>query len=306
GIKIKDIFTALFPCGSVTGAPKIKTMEIIKGLEKEERGIYTGAIGYISPQRDACFNVAIRTLLLEGKKGEMGIGGGIVADSVGKYEYEEALLKARFLTDGFPEVSLIESILWESGKRFFLLSPHLKRLKSSCAYFSIQLDLNKLKCDLKNMAEELGKGKWKVRVLIDPRGKINIAWERLEEIRAPVKIKISGTKVDSRNIFLYHKTDRRGFYETELRRARRAGFFETVFLNTKGEVTEGSFTNIFVEKLNHLYTPPVKCGLLPGVLRAHLLRKKAVQEKILHLEDILQADKLYVGNSVRGLLEAEI
>jgi len=303
-ITIKDIFTSLFPCGSVTGAPKIKTMDIIRSLEKEPRRVYTGAIGYISPGKESCFNVAIRTILLNGKKGEMGVGGGIVDDSVEKYEYEEALLKARFLVEEFPRFFLIETILREENKNYFLLDLHLKRLKNSCDYFSVPLDFEKLKENLKIAQTDMISGKWKVRVLVNLDGKITIERQPLEEIKLPVMVKISSRRINPHNVFLYHKTTRRHAYDREKKKAQREGFFEAIFLNINEQVTEGTMTNIFILKQGRLYTPPVECGLLGGILREHLLKEGRASEKIVYLKDILSADKWYIGNSVRGLLEA--
>jgi para-aminobenzoate synthetase/4-amino-4-deoxychorismate lyase len=303
-VKIKEIFASLFPSGSVTGAPKIKTMDIISELENEPRGVYTGAIGYISPDKEACFNVAIRTILLNQGKGEMGIGGGIVDDSVKKYEYEEALLKAKFLMEKFPRFFLIETILWNENKNYFLLDLHLKRLKSSCDYFSIPLDSDKLKENLKIAQADVIRGKWKVRVLVGLDGRISIERQPLEEIKPPVRIKISSRRINPDNVFLYHKTTRRHTYDREKKKAQGQGFFEAIFLNINGQVTEGAMSNIFILKQDRLYTPPVQCGLLGGVLREHLLKQGRASEKIIYLKDILKADKLYIGNSVRGLLEA--
>lgn len=303
-IKIKDIFTSLFPSGSVTGAPKIKTMDIISSLEKEPRGIYTGSIGYISPGKEACFNVAIRTILLNQGKGEMGIGGGIVDDSVEKYEYEEALLKAKFLVEKFPRFFLIETILWNENKNYFLLDLHLKRLKSSCDYFSIRLDSDKLKENLEIAQTDMISGIWKVRVLVGLDGRISIERQTIEEIKPPVRIKISSRRINPDNVFLYHKTTRRHIYDREKQKAQRQGFFEAIFLNINEQVTEGTMSNVFILKQGRLYTAPVECGLLEGILREHLLKEGRASEKIIYLKDILSADKLYIGNSVRGLLEA--
>ncbi len=303
---IEDIFSSLFPSGSVTGAPKIKTMEIIKELEKEPRGIYTGAIGYISPRRNSCFNVAIRTVSLKSGKGEMGVGGGIVYDSLEGSEYDEALLKAKFFVEEPRRFSLIETMRWEEEKGYYLLGLHLKRLRNSCRYFSIPLDFKSLDASLKRSGKGMVSGDWRVRILVNQRGEISTEKEPLEKIETPVKVKISSQKINPDNVFLYHKTTRRDLYDKERGKALGKGFFETLFSNTKGEMTEGAITNIFVLKKCKLYTPPVKCGLLGGVLREHLLREGRAEEKTIYLKDILDADKVYIGNSVRGLLEAGI
>ncbi len=304
-IKIKDIFSSLFPSGSVTGAPKIKTMKIIKGLEKKSRGIYTGAIGYIKEDK-ACFNVAIRTVSLNGGKGEMGTGGGILYDSLEKSEYQEALLKSKFLTEKFPELSLIESILWQPEKGYFLLGLHLKRLRRSCEYFSIPYNLERLKEELGNLEKGLIKKRFKVKIILDLDGQINVEKEELEPVCAPVKVKISFQKINPDNIFLYHKTNQRILYEQEKKKAQKQGFFEVIFLNTKNQLTEGTITNIFLLKKRCLYTPPIYCGLLAGVLREHLLKEGKARERVLYLKDFLEADRVFIGNSVRGLLEAQV
>jgi len=301
-IELKDIFLSLFPCGSVTGAPKIKTMEIIEEIEKQKRNIYTGAIGYISPDRKACFNVAIRTICLRGKKGDLGIGGGIVYDSKPKAEYDEAILKAKFFLKKFPKIKLIESIRLKD-KKYWLLNLHLKRLKSSAEYFSIPINISKIKTAL---SEQIVKGFLKVRVVVDTEGGFNIERIPLDKLKKPVKVKISKRKVNPRNSFLYHKTTKRGFYDKERGKAKSQGFFDVLFTNKKGELTEGAISNIFILKNKKLYTPKLECGLLVGVLRESLLESKRAEEKVLHLKDLKEADRVYIGNSVRGLIEAKL
>ncbi len=304
-IKQKDIFYSLFPCGSVTGAPKIKTMQLIKKLEKEQRGVYTGAIGYISPKQKSCFNVAIRTINLQNNRGEIGIGGGIVYDSQHRSEHEEALLKAKFFMGGFSKMALIESILWQKRKEFYLLDLHIRRLKNSCEHFLIPLNLKALKKKLRKVIDGEDE-KLKIRVLVDIDGRITTEKEKINDIKQPVRIRLSSRRVDLNNRFLYHKTTQRSFYDREKREANRKGFFDVIFLNKKEQITEGSITNVFILKNKNLCTPPLDCGLLPGVLREHLLITGKAKEKILYLKDIKEADKVYIGNSVRGLLEAKL
>lgn len=301
-LKLKELFSSLFPCGSVTGAPKIKTMEIINQLEKEPRGVYTGAIGYISPYKKACFNVAIRTIQLKEGKGELGIGGGIVYDSTDRSEYEEALLKAKFFIKKFPKFCLIESILLNEGK-YFLLDLHLKRLKSSSKYFSFPLNLGKLK---KKLEEIITPGKFKVKVLVGMDGDISLEKKPLEDSPSLARVKLSSKRTDPKDYFLYHKTTQRAFYDQELERARKEGFFEVVFLNIYGELTEGAISNIFIVKNNQMYTPPLNCGLLPGTLREYLLKEGRAKEKVIHLDELGKADNIYIGNSLRGLLRVEV
>jgi para-aminobenzoate synthetase/4-amino-4-deoxychorismate lyase len=306
GVILRDIFRALFPSGSVTGAPKISTMEIIARLEKEERSVYTGVIGYISPRYEASFNVAIRTLLIKDGKGEMGVGGGIVYDSLESQEYKEAQLKARFLTQKFPRFSLIESMRWDKEKGFHLLDLHLRRLAASAGYFQIPLDLKEVRRELTALEAKLCKGPYKVRILLDLRGNLELSYQVLEEMSLPVKVKLSARRVDAADLFLYHKTTHRHLYDKERKRANREGFFEVIFLNNRGELTEGAISNIFLLIRGQLFTPPLSCGLLPGVLRQHLLETGEVKEKVFYPDDFSLAQKIFIGNSVRGLLEIEI
>ena len=300
------MFSALFPCGSVTGAPKIKTMKLIKELETEPRDIYTGSIGYISPDKKAVFNVAIRTVVLDGNKGELGVGGGIVYDSKAKSEYEEAILKANFFSKLNSGLSLIETILYNKLTGYKYLSLHLKRLKDSCKYFSITFNPEKLLTALKQINILAIKEDLIVRVLVNKDGKFNIEKKALIKEPIPIKVMFSTKKINPDNPLLYHKTTHRDLYDKERIKAIKEGFFEVIFLNTKGEVTEGSITNIFIQKNKKLYTPALKCGLLPGVLRQHLLNEGKAREKVICLEDVLAADKVFVGNSVRGLVEAKL
>ena len=301
-LRLKEVFSSLFPCGSVTGAPKIKTIELIKGLEKEPRGIYTGAIGYISPRGKSCFNVSIRTVQIKKNKGELGIGGGIVYDSKAKAEYEEALLKAKFFKQGLEKIGLIESILWDKNKGYFLLDLHLERLKKSAKHFSYSYKEKEVKKRLKKAVSN-AKRNLKIKLILDSEGKITVKKEPIKKIKVPIKIIISERRVNSKDKFLYYKTTKRAFYDQERKKGLAKGCFETVFLNKRGELTEGTITNIFVLKNKKLSTPPIKSGLLPGVLREHLLREGGVKKKILYLKDLKEADKVYVGNSVRGLIE---
>ncbi len=303
-LSLKELFSSLFPCGSVTGAPKIKTMELIKRLEKEPRGVYTGAIGYISPKKKSCFNVSIRTVQIKKNKGELGIGGGIVYDSKAKAEYEEALLKAKFFKQGLEKMGLIESILWDKDKGYYLLELHLKRLKKSAKHFSYLYKKGEIKKRLKKVVLN-AKRNLKIRLILDSEGKIIIKKELIKKIKAPIKIRISERRINSKDKFLYHKTTRRALYDQERKKGLAKGCFETVFLNKRGQFTEGTISNIFILKGKSFYTPSLNSGLLPGVLREHLIKEGKVREKILYLKDFKNADKVYVGNSVRGLIEVK-
>ncbi len=312
-VKWIDIFKGLFPCGSVTGAPKIRSMQIIHELEKAERGVYTGAIGFISPKNEAVFNIPIRTLTVdtETKRGDLGIGSGIVFDSKGLSEYDECILKARYFTDLIEDYELIETLRWEKNTGYFLLGLHMERLKNSAEFFRIPFNIDTVKKRLEEIESNFCNDKaYKVRLLLDKNGRLSISqsefWQ--DSVDKMRYIAISDKKTNSSNIFLYHKTTNRALYESEYDRYRREGFADVLFENEKGEITEGAITNIFIEKNGIFLTPPVECGLLDGVYRRHLLRNGSGRyiEKRLKRNDLVEADAIYLSNSVRGLFRVQI
>ncbi|VAV99127.1 Para-aminobenzoate synthase, aminase component / Aminodeoxychorismate lyase [hydrothermal vent metagenome] len=306
GADMVDLIKALFPCGSVTGAPKIRAMEIISELEQSPRGIYTGAIGYMGPDGECCFSVPIRTLTLDKDgRGEMGIGSAIVADSDVQSEYDECLLKADFAVRPFRDFHLIESLRWDK-EGFHLLDRHMERLLSSAEYFDFAYDQEAILNDLSDHAQYLDPRKiWKVRLLLSLSGQISITSAPVEESGAGKVITLSRKVMDSRNVMLFHKTTDRTLYDQELKHHRHEyDSYDVIFINEKDEVTEGAFNNIFVKQGDSLYTPPVECGLLGGILRQSLMADGVkLQEKILTVPDLQQADHIYMGNSVRGLVE---
>lgn len=305
-VSLQEIFTALFPSGSVTGAPKIRTMEIIHELETGPRDVYTGAIGYISPHRKICFNVAIRTLIINKKRAEFGVGGGIVADSVVKDEYKECELKTSFLMCKTHDFSLIETIGWEKG-RYKLLRLHRERLAQSARYFNRYFSRREFGKKLTVIAGNFSlRRKYTVRVLVNAQGDMAVSYTSLAEILCPVSVTVSVHTMRADNIFLYHKTTNRERYNTERLKAQKKGFFDIIFMNDKHQLTEGAVTNIFIKKNGILYTPKIESGLLPGVLREHLLRRGKAQEKDLYINDLKKADGIYIGNSVRGLIPVKV
>lgn len=318
GTGFQDIVRKIFPCGSITGAPKVRAMEIIHELESEARGVYTGAIGMIAPNGDCRFNVAIRTLMIEAAKdgaqdserqGEMGIGSGIVYDSNPADEYDECLLKGRFLTDSMEDFELIETLLWQPGSGYQLLNEHLERLEKSALYFGFPHDRASVQTALETAAAGLPRQSHRVRLLLDSRGKLTVT---STAIAAPdstqtLNYVISEHRVDSRDPFFRHKTTRRQLYDSDHARLSAAtGCDEVLFLNERDEVAEGSRTNVFIERAGHLITPPLSCGVLAGTLRQSLLDDPAVEitEAVLTLHDLETADRVLFGNSVRGLQEA--
>jgi para-aminobenzoate synthetase / 4-amino-4-deoxychorismate lyase len=308
---LKDMLKALFPCGSVTGAPKVRAMEIIRALESCPRGVYTGAIGHIAPNGDAQFNVAIRTLFIDsGGAGEMGIGSGIVSDSKADAEFEECLLKAQFLTKADAPFELIETIRWDRGVGFHLLERHLVRLQSSATHFGYPFEHGKVLGALYTEVEKLDGDVNAVRLLLAEDGAIAVSSTRIElPSRDTVwRFAISDQRVDEKDPLFFHKTTRRQFYDRELERQKAmTGCDEVVFLNKKGDLTEGTRTNLFIELDGRLFTPALTCGLLPGTLREELidLPRAAASEAVLTLADLAHADRIYLGNSVRGLIRAQ-
>jgi para-aminobenzoate synthetase / 4-amino-4-deoxychorismate lyase len=308
---LKDMLRALFPCGSVTGAPKVRAMEIIRELEGGPRGIYTGAIGHIAPSGDAQFNVAIRTVVLSRGRGEMGIGGGIVADSKEESEFEECLLKAQFLTKADAPFELIETLRYERAKGFHLLERHLARLQSSAHHFGYPFSREKVMTALEAEAARVISPVALVRLLLAEDGTITATSTAIElPTRDTVwRFVISDQRVDEKDPFFYHKTTRRQFFDGEMERQKsQTSCDEVVFLNKKGELTEGTRTNLFIEIDGRLFTPALTCGLLPGTLRDELLDlpRAAASEAVLTPQDLLDADRIYLGNSVRGLVRAEL
>ncbi len=309
-LSLYELFYSIFPSGSVTGAPKIRTMQIIKQLEKEERKVYTGAVGFFTPEKRAVFNVAIRTVLLEGKRGEMGIGSGIVYDSDGTSEYQECKLKAEFLVNPRPEFQLIETMLWSKKTGFFLLNSHLQRLKESAAYFDFYYDEKYLK-NILFAKEKLFNHNllYKIRLLLYKDGKISITHHKIEkEKKSPPKlVAISHYRTPSSDIFLRHKTTNRKLYDREYQKYKKLGYYDVIFRNEKSEVTEGAISNIFIKSGKFYYTPPLACGLLNGVYRRYLLKRKAnFREKVLTLKELKNVEEIYLVNSVRGMNKVDL
>ncbi len=304
---LTGIFQALFPCGSITGAPKVSTMKIIAELENTPRKLYTGTIGFMLPNRKASFNVAIRTLLIdrETDKAEYGIGGGIIWDSAATDEYEEALLKAQTLLKESIPFSLLETILWTPENGFFLREAHLRRMFDSAIYFDIPVTMEKLERYLDKASDEFSSPR-RVRVLLNQAGELSHNSQVFEPSESHHKLKVCLAKepINSRNVFLFHKTTQRQVYEL----ARRG--FETLddvlLYNERGELTEFTIGNLVVELDGKLLTPPISCGLLAGTFRAHLLETHQVLENTITLEQIGRCTKIFRVNSIRKWERVEL
>ncbi len=305
-VGMPEVIKNLFPCGSITGAPKLRAMEIIREVESGPRGLYTGSIGYIAPNGDFAFNVAIRTAIIDAAgNGTIGIGGGIVADSEAQSEYSEALLKLRFLSDPTPPVTLIETLKWSPEEGFVLLGRHIARLLSSAAYFGLPADGADATTRL--LAEsQAWTGPMRVRLTLSDAG-IEITAVPLPPNPEKFRFLVAGESLQSSSVWLAHKTTNRAFYDQpRITAQEKYGVDEIVFCNERGEMTEGSITNLFIQRGEKLLTPALTSGLLPGTLRAELIETGRAEEAILTLADLQSADAVFLGNSVRGLIRAEL
>lgn len=301
GTTYYDIFRSLFPCGSITGAPKIRTMQVIGELEGEQRGIACGAIGFFAPSGDAVFSVAIRTLTLRDGQCRMRVGSAITYDSDPEAEYAECLLKSRFMARSTEPFELIETIRWDNG--FFLLDPHLIRLRASAEYFGFRCEPEAVRERLNKFAAAFQRGSaYRVRLLAARSGAISISGEPLVDTAQAASLLISSERTDSSDAFLRHKTTRRALYNRMLAQARGRAFDDALFLNEREEVTECAIHNVMIAKDQTLQTPPLACGLLPGVYRQHLLATHPeIKESVITVDDLLRADRIFIFNSVRGL-----
>lgn len=310
GVGDSQLFRSVFPCGSITGAPKIRAMEIIKELEQTPRGIYTGSIGYFAPaldQRDqtasALFNVAIRTIVLENGHGEMGVGSGITSDSLASAEYAECAIKAHFFTDPAVEFDILEAILWDGC--YQRLEQHLQRMADSAAYFGYRYDSATIHRILAQLSAPFVPGQqYKVRISLKHTGHCTGSALQLhrQEPAAELCVVLGSERTNSHNRMYYHKTTDRALYDRASRFAQERGYADVIFLNEKGEVTEGATNNLFIERAGFLLTPPLCCGLLGGIYRQSLLEKNPrAREETLFLDDLLKAEKIYLCNAIRGL-----
>jgi para-aminobenzoate synthetase/4-amino-4-deoxychorismate lyase len=293
-----DIFQALFPCGSVTGAPKRRSMEIITDLENAPRGVYCGAIGCIAPGGEALFSVAIRTLLFDREKSStsMGVGSAVTWDSEASSEYAECLSKGAFVNQQRQDFRLIESLRLENGV-YILLDRHMARLSSSAGYFGFNCDQGKIRQALSDYAIQV-QALCKVRLSLESDGSFDISSGIILDSVIPLHIAISTVKVSSKDRMRYHKTTCRELLD--IARSDRPDCDEIVFVNERGQLTEGSYHTLVLKLGGQFVTPLQGCGLLPGVLRSELLEQRKIMERILYPEDLERADELWLINSVRG------
>ena len=295
---VPEIIRALFPCASITGAPKVSTMKIIHELETSPRNIYTGTIGHIAPGRKATFNVAIRTALIdcETKKAEYGIGGGIVWDSTGSDEYEEALLKARVITEPFPAFSLFETMLWTPEEGFFLKEKHEARLLDSATYFGFPISEAQVR-DTLNRFSSPDREPRKVRLVLHRQGNLDIQSTTIAPEGKTLHAHLAKYPVQTSDVFLYHKTTRRDVYVQA--RSAFPNYDDVLLYNERDELTEFTIGNLVVELDRQLFTPPEECGLLPGTFRTHLVETGQVLDRIIPVGQLKDCTKIFRVNSVR-------
>lgn len=302
---VTEVFSALFPCASITGAPKVSTMNIIAELETSPRRIYTGSIGYIAPNRKARFNVAIRTALVDKKNAtaEYGVGGGIVWDSTSADEYSEALLKARVLTETLPnEFSLFETLLWTPKEGYYLLDRHISRMLDSAEYFGFNLEnQNEMKKVLNELVATATSPK-RVKLLMNSQGKFSSEAKDFQASEKVFKVCLAKELVNSNDRFLFHKTTNRAVYE----QAVIQGFDDVLLFNEKDELTEFTIGNLVLKLNGELFTPPVECGLLAGTFRAELVALGEVKERVLKKQDLAESEAVFLINSLRKWVKVVI
>lgn len=303
GLLLEDIFAALFPSGSITGAPKVSTMKIIAGLENSPRNVYCGAIGFITPEREATFNVAIRTVHIdtESAVAEYGVGGGITWDSTPEDEYQEALDKAAVLSVKPWEFELLETMCFENGS-FVLLDRHLDRLQSSALYFDFPFSPERVRDELASVAANGASEPQRVRLLVSSSGEVRCESQPLAPLPAgEMTVALAARPVSRNDLFLHHKTTERRLF-AELK-SDFPNAYDVLLWNEEREVTEFTTGNLVASLNGELITPPLDSGVLAGTLRAQLISEGKIRERALALSELTEASELWLINSVRGWVQ---
>ncbi len=297
---LQHILLATFPPASITGAPKHRTMDIIKKLEPTPRGVYCGSIGLFHGEDDFVMNVAIRTLVGSNNKYTLGLGGGIVWDSNPSAERNELDIKAKFISCPLPEFELLETIGFTRKHGYSFLHEHMQRLAASAAYWQVLFCQSTIESALLEYANQIGLDQAAVRLTVNQSGKISITHRAITPLPDQVTARFSHHTVNSNDRFYFHKTTHRPLYNQERTAATEEGLFEILFVNEHGRVTEGTITNLFYRMGGEWFTPPVSEGLLPGVWRDHFVMIKNAAERTIHIEELLKCDEVRLGNSVIG------
>jgi para-aminobenzoate synthetase/4-amino-4-deoxychorismate lyase len=319
-VGMPEVLRALFPCGSITGTPKVHTMDLIADLESGPRGLYCGAVGWVdapaAEQRcgDFCLNVAIRTITLGGpqnglRPATLGVGGGIVLDSRQGNEFEETRVKARFLTQVDPGFTLFETLLLRNG-RLRNLGLHLARLSASAASLGFSFRADMLSAQLAGYRNGLdATADYRLRIDLAHDGSVRFTHAHLVPLGSgKVKLVWSESQIpQTERALLNHKTSLRTGYDAAIRAAVEQGAFDALFVNAAGQVSEGARSNLLAKIDDRWWTPPLACGVLPGVMRTRLLRLcPSIGQKVLSVEDVARAQELAVCSSLRGVLRAEL
>ena len=298
-VDLVEIFRSLFPCGSITGAPKIATMEIIKNLEPQPRGVYCGTIGLLLPNGRRIFNVAIRTIQLHQEKAIYGVGGGITWDSTWESEYREVHQKAAVLYRKLARFQLITTGKI-SQKQLLFEDQHLERLTKASRYFSYPFDPEELRQKIEEECQACDSHQdYRLRITLSKSGEMELSRQILSPLSPSFcKAKLCLQEADLQQAFTYFKTTHRPHLSL--------GKQESIYHNAAGELLETSIGNLVLKIAGKLYTPPIRLGILPGIYRQHLLETGQVEEKVLTVPDLDQAETIYGCNAVRGLYELEV
>ncbi len=316
---LAEIFAALYPCGSITGAPKRRTMEIIRELEPDPRGVYTGAIGWFDPRSDGkvgdfCMSVPIRTLALQApdaqlgiRRGEMGVGAGIVFDSDAAEEFAECQLKARFLTGLQNEFEIFETMLASQHDGAQHQSRHLARLATSAQYFGYPWDAAAAQAALTQACASMdAQQQYRLRLALNASGTFSVQQAAMTPLTTPLRVLLAPDVTSASDLFLRHKTSIRNRYDAAWRAAEAQGAFDMLFFNERGELTEGGRSNVLVQLDGRWFTPPLSCGLLPGVMRSVLLDDPQwqIEEAVITRDMLARADAIMLCNALRGVMPA--
>jgi len=305
---LSDVISAMFPCASITGAPKARTMQIIKQREHSARGLYTGSLAIVTPEDRAWLNVAIRTAVVDQKTGaaEFGVGSGVVWDSECSREYTECLLKAHVISNGKPRPELFETLLWDGSRGYRLLQYHVERLLHSALEFGYPCEKSRVLARLQGALEELHTrdGPLRVRIFLDALGAIATEIGPVPNMTSPYRVALAREPIFSGDYRLRHKSTDRSLYDSA--EPSIDGVDDVILWNERGEITESRIANVIVTIEGDMYTPPLSSGVLPGCLRRDLLARQEITERTITKDEMLRSDRVYLANSLRGVWCVEL
>lgn len=320
---LAEIFQAAFPCGSITGAPKRKSMEIIAQLESTPRGLYTGTIGFLSPENSqantakrttmgfsGCLNVAIRTLELKPDNGAWqgvyGVGSGIVIDSIAENEYQECLWKSQFINNLRPNFDLFETMRVENGK-IPLLDKHLNRMAQSAFELNMPFSLSQAKDRLEMALPNLCDDKtYRLKLILTHSGSLKTEYSPLNHLIGKQKIIISPNRLPNQNPLRCHKITHRPEYDFAWQEAEKVGAFDALLFNQNGDLLEGGRSSVMIFIENQWLTPDLSLHILPSIARCEFMQQNIVEESKIDINTVQRAEKILVGNALRGWLEVDL